>query len=517
MEKTMTKTSQAKEEALTPGEQKKRPRPAKRAKQKPKALQVLYVVFEADPFIKTGGLGDVGGSLPSAICKAGVDMRVILPKLSFIPQEYRDQMKKVAEFNVPLGWRNQYGGLEKLKYKGVTYYFIDNEYYFKRSAPYGHMDDGERIAYFSKAVLEAIRYMPGFSPDIIHCNDWHTALTPLFLREHYMGMEEYRKIKTVFSVHNLKYQGVFPRDMLGNVLGLADSKAAVDQLSFGDAINYMQGALYYSDRLTTVSPTYAEEVCSAWYGEHVDEIFRQRYSILSGILNGIDTYKNSPGRDPYITQKYNASTFKKGKAANKAALQKELGLAVNPDTPLLVLISRLTEQKGLDLILAVLDEMLGLDLQFAVLGVGDAKYEDAFLHFQGIMPERMSARITFDPIMSSRYYAGADMLLMPSKFEPCGLSQMMAMHYGTVPIVRETGGLKDSVEPYNQFEETGDGFSFANYNAHELLSTVKAALDVYHNHKDSWNGLVKRGMRKDFSWKNSAQQYIQLYEGLICQ
>lgn len=518
----MQSSLQAKEQIennLQKEPKKARGRRAKRAPSKSSnKLQVLYAVFEADPFIKTGGLGDVGGSLPPAICKAGPDMRVVLPKLGSIPAEYKEKMRKIAEFTVPLGWRNQYCGIEKLKHKGVTYYFLDNEYYFKRPAPYGYMDDGERIAFFSKAVLECLQYIPDFSPDIIHCNDWHTALVPVFLREHYMGLADYQKIRTVFSIHNLKFQGIFPNNMLGNVLGLSYNKAAVDQLSYGrDAINFMQGALFYSDRLSTVSPSYAEEICTPWFGEQMDGIFQQRRSILSGILNGIDVYANSPGRDANIEQKYNAATFKKGKAANKAALQRQLGLAENPDIPLLVIISRLTEQKGLDLVLRVLAEMLGQNLQLAVLGVGEAKYEDAFLHFQGIMPDKMAAYINFDLPMSSRFYAGADMLLMPSKFEPCGLSQMAAMRYGTLPIVRETGGLKDSVIPYNEFEEIGDGFSFANYNAHDMLFTITYAIDIYCNHRKSWDDMIRRAMRKDFSWKQSAQKYIELYEGLLCQ
>ena len=479
-------------------------------------LQILYAIFEAEPFIKTGGLGDVGGSLPSAVCKEGADMRVILPKLDTIPSEYKEKMRKIAEFTVPLAWRSQYCGVETLKRKGVTYYFIDNEYYFKRPSPYGYGDDGERIAFFSKAVLESLQWIPGFSPDVIHCNDWHTALVPVFLREQYMALPAYAKIRTVFSVHNLRFQGIFPGYLLGDVLGLSQSKPAVDQLSFGDAVNYMQGALYYSDRLTTVSPSYAEEIKTAWYGEHMEEIFQRRQSVLSGILNGIDLYRYSPGRDPYIAEKYNASTFRKGKSANKAALQKQLGLKQDPDVPLIVMISRLTEQKGLDLVLGILEELLREDLQLAVLGVGDEKYESAFRHYQSIMPDKVRACMTFDLAMSSRFYAGADLLLMPSRFEPCGLSQMIAMRYGTIPVVRETGGLKDSVIPYNRYEDTGDGFGFANYNAHELLYAVKQGVELYRESRSSWDALVKRAMRKDFSWKRSAKQYIELYEELLC-
>lgn len=483
--------------------------------QEEKNLQVLYAIFEAEPFIKTGGLGDVGGSLPNAVCRLGVDMRVILPKVSSIDESYRKKMKKIAEFTVPLSWRNQYCGIEQLKHKGVTYYFVDNEYYFKRDYPYGYDDDGERIAFFSKAVLECLQHIPNFSPEVIHCNDWHTALAPVFLREHYMELPEYRKIKTVMSVHNLKFQGVFSKHLLGDALGLDDRKNAVDQLSYGDAVNYLQGGLYYSDRITTVSPTYAEEICSSWYGENLDGIFRQRNSVLSGILNGIDTYRNSPGRDDNLIQKYNASTVKRGKAANKAALQQELGLAVRDDVPLIAFISRLTEQKGLDLLTHILEELLCEDIQLVVLGVGDRKYEDTFRYFQSVMPDKISACITFDLSLSSKLYAAADMLLMPSQFEPCGLSQMIAMRYGTVPIVRETGGLKDTVIDFRQDDKYGNGFSFANYNAHELLFTVKDAVNVYQNDIISWMAVRKNAMKRDFSWKESAKKYIALYEELV--
>lgn len=483
--------------------------------QQKKNLNILYATFEAVPFIKTGGLGDVGGSLPPAICKAGAEARVMLPKLASIPEEYKSKMQKIAEFGVPLSWRSQYCGIETLKLKGVTYYFIDNEYYFNRPEAYGYFDDGERIAFFSKAILESLQHIPDFEPDIIHCNDWHTALVPVFLREQYMALPLYQKIRTVFSIHNLKFQGIFARSVLSDILGLERNKAAADQLAWGpDAINFMAAGLRYSDRLTTVSPSYAEEIRSPWYGESLEDIFQQRHSVLSGILNGIDQRKNSPGRDPYLEMNYNTSTFKKGKAANKAALQKQLGLAQNPDVPLLVIISRLTEQKGLDLVLGMLAELIREDLQLAVLGLGEEKYEHAFRYYHGKMPEKVHAAITFDVPLSSRFYAAADLLIMPSRFEPCGLSQMIAMRYGTIPVVRETGGLKDSIIPYNQYEETGDGFSFANYNAHELLFTIKRALEVYHNHPKSWEGLINRAMRKDFSWRHSAQQYIELYEGL---
>ncbi|WP_305146663.1 glycogen synthase GlgA [Anaerovorax odorimutans] len=480
-------------------------------------IKVLYAIFEADPFIKTGGLGDVGGSLPGALCRAGTQTRAILPKLSSIPDKYKSRMETLAEFEVPLGWRRQYCGVQKLEEKGVVYYFIDNEYYFKRPGAYGYNDEGERVAFFCKAVLESLQHLPGFFPDILHCNDWHTGLIPVFLREQYMGLPAYGRIAVVFTVHNLKFQGIFPKAMLADVLGLANVKSAADQLLFGDVIGFLRGALCYSDRLTTVSPTYAEEIRTAYYGEGLDEIFRRRSGILSGILNGIDTDKVSPISDEYLSETYGPADFRRGKSANKRSLQRDLGLEGNPDIPLLVIVSRLTEQKGLDLILGILDELLCENIQLAVLGVGDAKYENAFRSCQERQPHKMRACITFDPAMSSRFYAAADMLLMPSKFEPCGLSQMAAMRYGTVPIVRETGGLADSVIAYNQYEETGDGFSFANYNAHELLFTIKRALDIFSNHKASWEALVRRAMEKDFSWKASAEKYAGLYQELVSQ
>lgn len=486
-------------------------------KKKKEKLRVLYAIFEADPFIKTGGLGDMGGSLPAAVCKTGVDMRLILPKMASIPDEYKARMKTVAEFRVPLGWRQQYCGIQMLKENGVTCYFIDNEYYFKRPRLYSYEDDGERIAFFSKAIVESLRYLPGFFPHILHCNDWHTALSPVFLREHYMGMPRYAQVRTVLSVHNLKFQGIFPRKYLSDVLGFSDNSAAAEQLAFYDVINYLKGGLCYSDRLTTVSPTYSAEIRTAYFGEYMDEIFRRRSDVLTGILNGIDESRNSPATNDFLWKKYDISTVKEGKAANKAALQEMLGLPQAPDVPLLVIISRLTEQKGPDLILGILGELMRENIQLAVLGVGDRKYEDDFRYYQSILPDKVRACITFDTPLSNKFYAAADMLLMPSRFEPCGLSQMIAMGYGTIPIVRETGGLADSIIAYNQYEDTGDGFSFANYNAHELLFTIKHALDIYTNRPKSWDALVLRAMRKDFSWASSAKKYASLYHELAAQ
>lgn len=475
--------------------------------------RVLYASFEAAPFGKTGGLGEVAGSLPGALNRAGVDCRVILPKLPTMPPKLAEKLTHIADFQLPLGWRRQYCGIEQLKYKRCTYYFIDNEYYFKRDNFYGYGDDAERIAFFAKAVLEALPYLPDFRPQIIHCNDWHTALTPLLLHEQFRFSPDYAGIKTVFSVHNLKFQGQFAPAVLDDVLGLADNPAAREQLIYEGAVNYLHGALCYADRILTVSPTYAGEICTPEYGEGLDGVFCRRRNILSGILNGVDEEIYNPESDKYLPAHFGAADLS-GKAACKAALQRELGLAERPDLPLLVLISRLTEQKGLDLLLHILGELLQQPVQAAVLGVGDEKYQNAFGWFADKY-ENFAAKLLFDDAWAHRMYAGADMLLMPSKFEPCGLAQMIAMRYATLPVVRETGGLKDSVCPYNQYTGEGNGFSFANYNAHELLFTVKNALAVYYDKPKVWRQLGQNAIKTDFSWRRSAEAYAGVYRGLL--
>lgn len=477
-------------------------------------IRVLYAAFEAVPFMKTGGLGDVAGSLPAALKKNGCEVRVIMPKFGSIDKKYQEKMTFVTSFNVQLGWRNQYCGLFKLNHNGVTFFFLDNEYYFKRDGAYGYFDDGERIAFFSKAIVESIAHLPDFSCDVLHLNDWHTALAAVYLRELYRDDPVYDKIKTVFTVHNLKFQGQFSDAVLGDVLGLDGIPAAANQLRGPNkSINYMQGALRYSDMLTTVSPTYAEEIKTDFFGEKMQYIFRERESILHGILNGIDTVEYDPENDKAIAAGYSADNTA-GKAACKAALQKELGLPVEPDTPLVVMIGRLTEQKGLDLLERVLGEILAENkMQIAVLGTGDKKYEDLLRGFAERF-DNFSASIFFDPAFSHRMYAGADMLLMPSLFEPCGLSQMIAMRYGTLPVVRETGGLRDSVIPYNKFTGEGTGFGFANYNAHEMMFTLKDAAALYQSDPDAWKKLVKNAMTADFGWDVSAKRHIELYYSL---
>jgi len=481
--------------------------------QEKKPLQVLFASFEAEPFSKTGGLGDVAGSLPGYIASRALDIRVVLPNLSIVPQQYKDKMVRIAEFEVPLSWRKQYCGLLQLRHKGVTYYFLDNEYYFNRAKVYGEMDDGERVAFFSKALLECIRYIPDFMPDVLHCNDWHTALAPVFLREHYRHLPGYNRMKTVFTIHNLKFQGIFPASMMGDVLGLHDTPAA-HQMVEGDVLNMLMGAARYSDRLTTVSPSYADEICTPYYGEKLDWLFNQRREVLSGILNGIDYKKFDPTADPAIPIPFDAENLDK-KRENKILLQQELALEVDADIPMFVVISRLTEQKGLDLINYNLPEIVNRRMQLVVLGVGDKQYEEAFSWYAGQYPDKIAARLLFDEPLSHRLYACADVLLMPSRFEPCGLAQMMAMRYGCMPLVRETGGLKDSVRPYNQYTGEGTGFSFANYNAHELMNTIDTALTVWYENPEHWTQLQKAAMAEDMSWHASAKKYRALYRDLV--
>ena len=484
----------------------------------PSKLHVAFASAEAAPFVKTGGLGDVAGSLPHALKAAGADVVVFVPKYDTIAQEYKDRMEHLCDFYVPLGWRNEYCGLERLNHEGVDYLFVDNERYFSRGYPYGFFDDGERFAYFSKAIVEALQYLPhtldNFTCDVLHCNDWHTAMAPVFLREFYQALPLYQNVKTVFSIHNIAFQGQYSAKVLNDILGLAHIPAAAFQLTCGpDAINYMQGALNYTDAITTVSPTYAEEIKTPDFGEHLDGILRRRAPILQGIVNGIDTNGFDPATDPRIAQNFTVED-RSGKAVCKARLQEELGLEVRDDRPLMVMVTRLTRQKGMDLVTYALDRILSGGVQVAVLGTGDTEYENALRYFEGKYPGTMAARIQFDPALSQRMYAGADLFLMPSLFEPCGLSQMIAMRYGTLPIVRETGGLKDTVIPYNCYTGEGTGFSFAHFNGDEMADAVFRAARLFWDDRAAFNGLVENAMKADFSWKRSADAYIALYHNL---
>ena len=477
-----------------------------------KKMQIVFASAECAPFVKTGGLGDVAGSLPAALVRAGAEVIVMVPKYATIKDEYKAQMEHFSDFYVSLGWRNEYCGLEKLEHDGVTYMFIDNERYFARDYPYGFFDDGERFAFFSKAITESLQHLPeGFECDILHCNDWQTALAPVFLREFYQGLPLYDRVKTVFSIHNVAFQGQFSDTVMEDILGVAHIPAAASQLRCDAcSINYMLGALHYADAITTVSPTYANEIQTPEFGEGLDGVLRERSYALQGILNGIDVEGFDPATDKRIAANYTVDD-RSGKAVCKAKLQEELGLEVRDDRPLMVMVTRLTRQKGMDLVMYALDRILSGGVQVAVLGTGDRDYEDGLRYFQDKYPGTMAARIEFDPALSQRMYAAADMFLMPSKFEPCGLSQIIAMRYGTLPIVRETGGLKDTVIPYNEFTGEGTGFSFSNFNGDEMGDAVFRAARLFWDNRDAWNQLVTQAMSQDFSWTRSADKYLDLY------
>ena len=477
-----------------------------------KKMQIVFASAECAPFVKTGGLGDVAGSLPAALVRAGAEVIVMVPKYATIKDEYKAQMEHFSDFYVSLGWRNEYCGLEKLEHDGVTYMFVDNERYFARDYPYGFFDDGERFAFFSKAITESLQHLPeGFECDILHCNDWQTALAPVFLREFYQGLPLYDRVKTVFSIHNVAFQGQFSDTVMEDILGVAHIPAAATQLRCDAcSINYMLGALHYADAITTVSPTYAGEIQTPEFGEGLDGVLRERSYALQGILNGIDVAAFDPATDKRIAANYTVED-RSGKAVCKAKLQEELGLEVRDDRPLMVMVTRLTRQKGLDLVMYALDRILSGGVQVAVLGTGDRDYEDGLRYFQDKYPGTMAARIEFDPALSQRMYAAADMFLMPSKFEPCGLSQIIAMRYGTLPIVRETGGLKDTVIPYNEFTGEGTGFSFTNFNGDEMGDAVFRAARLFWDNREAWNQLVTQAMSQDFSWTRSADKYLDLY------
>lgn len=475
-------------------------------------MNVLFVIAEAYPFAKAGGLGDVGGSLPAALQNSKTNVRVIMPKYHSIPDELTANRKEVTRFTLDLAWRKLYCGIEEVSCQGIHYYFVDNEYYFGRERLYDYDDDGERYAFFCKAVLQSLTHL-SFRPDILHCHDWHTALLPLYLQESYGHNPFYFGIKTVLTIHNLKHQGIFPGNYLEDVLGLTGHHEARRKLEFYDVLNYLKAGLLAADLLTTVSPTYAQEIQTEYYGEGLDGVLRCRQNELYGILNGIDTKKYDPLNDPHLAVNYRSSLCKKEE--NKIALQQILNLPVRGELPLAAVVSRLVDQKGLDLLAHILEEMLSMDLQMAVLGTGERKYEEMFHFFAAKYPSKLAVRLTFDDVLAHKIYGGADMLLMPSLFEPCGLSQMIAMRYGTIPIVRETGGLKDSVQPFNEFSGEGTGFSFSNYNAHELLFAVQRAVGLFYEDKTAWKGLAENARKRDFSWRNSAAQYLALYQKLM--
>ncbi|TCT15363.1 starch synthase [Natranaerovirga pectinivora] len=474
-------------------------------------MNVLFVASEGVPFSKSGGLGDVIGSLPIELLKNGTDVRVILPKYDSIPIHLKEKMHKKAEFYVQLGWRNQYCGIEELEYRGVKFYFIDNEYYFKRDVLYGYYDEAERYAFFSKAVLEGLLYLE-FDIDIIHCHDWHSGMIGFLLKTKYKDNPLYNKIKTVYTIHNLKFQGIYSKEIYEDFFEMEDKYYNSEELEFNGCVNSMKGGLVFSDAITTVSESYALEIQYPFFGEGLDGVLRKRERDVFGIINGIDYEEFNPSIDDRIYKTYDSENiyFKKD---NKEKLQKELGLEVNNNIPIIGIVSRLTDQKGMNLIECVLEELLNKEVQMIVLGTGDYKYESLFHYMSGKYPGKISANIMFNEDLAHKIYAGADFLLMPSLFEPCGLSQLIALKYGTIPIVRETGGLRDTITPYNEFTGEGNGFSFANYNAHEMLYTINRAI-MFYNDKNILSTIRRAGMEKDFSWSSSAKKYIELYNKL---
>jgi len=471
-------------------------------------MKVLFVASECAPFAKTGGLGDVIGSLPAELAKLGADVRVMMPKYASIAHHFRERMELVSTCEARVGWRRQYCGLERLVHDGITYYFIDNEYYFKRPDLYGYYDEAERYAYFNHAALAALK-LADFRADVLHGHDWQTGMIPLLLDAHWRHDPFYRDMRTVFTIHNLKYQGIFPRSILGDLLNLGDEYFHIDGVEYHGNVNFMKAALNYSDYLTTVSPTYAEEIQHPYYGEGMDGLLRKRRDRLRGILNGIDTARYNPADDPHLFVRYEGCDLER-KRENKLGLQRMLGLPERGDVPLIGLVSRLVEQKGIDLIAHTIEDILRMDVQLVVVGTGEARYEDLFRNAAWRHPDKVSACITFDDGLARKVYAASDLYLMPSQFEPCGISQLLALRYGAAPIVRETGGLRDTVQPYNEYTGEGNGFSFFAYNAHDMLHTIGRAVHFYHD-REHWRRICRNIEGSRYGWAESAGQYMEIY------
>ena len=481
-------------------------------------LKVLFVAAEAVPFAKTGGLGDVIGSLPKELKQQGIDARVILPNYQDIPEQYKKQMVFKNKFPVQVGWREKYCGVLEFVFEGITFYFIDNEYYFKRYGFYGYDDDAERFGFFCRAVLEALPVLD-FVPDILHCHDWHTGMVSVMLDAHYRHLPMYQHIKTLFTIHNLRYQGVFDKGILHDILSLDWKYFNGDGVEFYNAVNFMKGGLAYSNVISTVSHTYAQEIQDPYFGENLDGFLRKRQGDLVGIVNGIDYDMYNPATDEKIASRYNVGSLSK-KAKNKLDLQQQLGLVVNAEIPIVAIVSRLVGPKGMDLVEGIMADQLKqmsmdhYDAQLVILGTGEARYENFFKYLAWQYPGKVSANILFDDTLARKIYAGADMFLMPSLYEPCGIGQMIAMRYGCVPIVREIGGLRDTVELYNQESGTGNGFVFTNYNAHEMFATINHAITIFKD-KKQWNKIVTNAMKSDYSWKSSAKKYQEVYKKMI--
>lgn len=475
-------------------------------------MKVLFAASEAHPFIKTGGLGDVMGALPQSLTELGVEARVVIPKYKNIKDELKQNLQFIKWFTVPVGWRNQYCGVFQYKYKDVVYYFIDNEYYFNRDGLYGYYDDGERFAFFNRAVLEFIKEID-WKPDIINCNDWQTGMVPVLLNLEYKNNEFYSNMKTVFSIHNLLFKGSFVPNVLPELFGYDYMPLTNGSVELNGSVSFLKGGINYSDQITTVSNTYAEEIKTQQYGEGLDGLLRCKSDFLKGIVNGIDYEEFDPEKDNLIFKNFTWDSIS-DKVENKLSLQKELGLPQRAETPIIGLISRLTHQKGCDLIVSIIDRLLQKDIQFIVLGTGDYWYEETFKNLQYRYPDKVSANIKFDNSLAHKIYAATDMFLMPSLFEPCGLGQLIALRYGSIPIVRETGGLKDTISPYNKYTGIGNGFGFKNFNSNELMQIIEYALTIYDD-KDAWNNIIRQAMDSDNSWEKSAMQYKLLYEDVV--
>ena len=475
-------------------------------------MKVLFAASEAHPFIKTGGLGDVMGALPKSLIKLGIDTRVVIPKYKNIKDELKQKLQFVKWFTVPVGWRNQYCGVFQYEYNEVIYYFIDNEYYFNRDGLYGYFDDGERFAFFNRAVLEFIKEID-WQPDLINCNDWQTGMVPVLLNLEYKKDQFYSRIKTVFSIHNLLFKGSFSPKVLPELFGYDYMPLVNGSVELDGSVSFLKGGLNYCDQITTVSNTYAEEIKTPQYGEGLDGFLRSKSYYLMGIVNGIDYEEFNPQDDKFIFKNFNINSIS-NKVENKLALQRELGLPQKKDTPMIGIISRLTHQKGCDLIVNMIDRLLQRDIQVVILGTGDYWYEETFKNLQYRYPDKVSANIKFDNTLAHKIYAATDMFLMPSLFEPCGLGQLIALRYGSIPIVRETGGLRDTVYPYNKYNGVGNGFGFKNFNSSELMQIIEYALTIYSD-KNAWNNIIRQAMNSDNSWEKSAMQYKWLYEGVV--
>lgn len=475
-------------------------------------MKILMVSSEVMPYAKTGGLGDVLGSLPKALAKEGHSVAVIMPKYGCIKQEYLEKMQYKFFIYVPLGWRNKYCGVFEIIEDGVSYYFVDNEYYF--GEPYLYKwNDLERFAFFNKAALEAVKKLD-FKPDVVHCHDWQTGMVPVILDAYYKRDDFYKDIKTVFTIHNLKYQGIYSIEAVADFYSINMGYFTNDKLEFHGCANLLKAGLVYSNAITTVSPTYAEEIKTPLGGERLDGLLRARENSLYGIVNGIDYDEYNPRRDELIFEKFNLNNFKEGKKKNKMALQKQLSLPVDGEKVMIGIVSRLVDQKGFDIIEDAMNELMGMDIQLVVLGTGEEKYENMFRHYAWYNPQKVSANITFSNEMAHKIYAASDLFLMPSMFEPCGLSQLISLAYGTIPIVRETGGLKDTIQPFNEFTGEGNGFSFAPYTAHDMMFTIRRAVDFF-SQKEIWHKLVRRAMKENYSWEESAKKYVEIYEKIV--